>query len=300
MQLYYCKTPHGNFGDDLNPWLWERIIPGFLNDDPNELFVGIGTLLNTSLPQKPLKVVFGSGFGYGKPPHIDESWNIYCVRGPLTARILGLDPALAVADPGILAAKAILPEAKKYLVSFMPHHQSMAAADWKRLCEQVGIHFIDPCGEVSEVLYEIARTETLIAEAMHGAIVADALRVPWVPVRLYSQINELKWTDWCESMELPCMFTKLTPIFQKQLKPLKALENRGKHLLWSVGIGKEKWERLQVRVSSQAAIDQVLDGLRRAGSSRSFLSEDRVHKRAVERLHEKLDAFKNDFSFCSS
>ena len=38
---------------------------------------------------------------------------------------------------------------------------------------------------------------------MHGAIVADALRVPWIPARLYGHFMEFKWRDWTESIEVP-------------------------------------------------------------------------------------------------
>ncbi len=65
MQLYYFKDRRGNFGDDLNPWLWRQLLPEVMQGSPDELFVGIGTLLNHRLPAAPLKHVFGSGHGYG-------------------------------------------------------------------------------------------------------------------------------------------------------------------------------------------------------------------------------------------
>jgi succinoglycan biosynthesis protein ExoV len=70
MKLYYFdgkarEFEIGNFGDDLNPWLWNKVLPVVFDDDERSLFVGIGTLLNHRLPQKSQKLIFGSGFGYG-------------------------------------------------------------------------------------------------------------------------------------------------------------------------------------------------------------------------------------------
>ena len=62
--------------------------------------------------------------------------------------------------------------------------------------------FIDPGGEVDEVLAAIRGCELVVAEAMHGAIIADALRIPWIPVRCYDHILDFKWRDWCESLQL--------------------------------------------------------------------------------------------------
>src|SRR6185295_9202266 len=122
MLLYYHKDPRGNFGDDLNPWLWSRLLPGcFTGELPHDprsrdmsadgetLFVGIGTLLNDYVPEHARKVVFGSGAGYGPPPILDDSWDVFCVRGPATAALLGLDKAAAITDPGILVRTIELP-----------------------------------------------------------------------------------------------------------------------------------------------------------------------------------------------
>ena len=72
MKLYYYNAQEngfklGNFGDDLNPWIWHRVIPElFEGQSDSKLFVGIGTLLNDFLPPEPTKIIFGSGAGYGK------------------------------------------------------------------------------------------------------------------------------------------------------------------------------------------------------------------------------------------
>ena len=104
MRLHYWQTraPPNNFGDELNPWLWPRVLgPRVLGDDGPWL-VGIGSLLGDVLPfpDGELKLVMGSGAGYGTPPALDASWRIYAVRGPRTARLLGLPLDTVATDPG--------------------------------------------------------------------------------------------------------------------------------------------------------------------------------------------------------
>ena len=104
MKLYYYRTGVRNFGDDLNNWLWPKLIPELLDPTDGYLLIGIGTILNRRIPESPQKVVFGAGVGYGERPVLDDSWTVYCVRGPLTAAALELSPDLAITDPAILVS----------------------------------------------------------------------------------------------------------------------------------------------------------------------------------------------------
>lgn len=214
MLLYFHKDRLGNFGDDLNPWLWPRVFPGLLSGEVHHdprvrapfdaaatLFVGIGTLLNTHVPQSNRKLVFGSGIGYGTMPRIDERWDFACVRGPLTAQRLGLADELAIVDPAVLAADyAPPPSSARQASAYMPHCASVRHADWAELCDEAGLRFIDPRWPVDRVLAELRATSTLITEALHGAILAEALRIPWAAARSSPTVLDFKWRDWCASI----------------------------------------------------------------------------------------------------
>ena len=47
---------------------------------------------------------------------------------------------------------------------------------------------------------------------MHGAIVADALRTPWIPVVTSPRILSFKWQDWCASIGVPYQPWILLPL----------------------------------------------------------------------------------------
>lgn len=74
MRLHHYVDPRGNFGDDLNRLVWPALVGDVLDEDGRSLLVGIGTLLNDTLPREPLKAVMGSGAGYGRLPEVDASW----------------------------------------------------------------------------------------------------------------------------------------------------------------------------------------------------------------------------------
>lgn len=205
MNPYYWESQHGNFGDDLNLWLWDFLLPGFRDVHPDVLLVGVGTVLNTALlPAEGRKLVLGSGYGYGALPDMSDraKWDVRCVRGPLTAERAGLSADLGIVDPAVMVAE--MPEfkglPKVHRKSFVPHWETATAGLWPTICQTVGLHYIDPRGDAKEVIKAIAQSETIIAESMHGAILADAFRVPWVAVTTSQSINSFKWNDWARTV----------------------------------------------------------------------------------------------------
>ena len=193
--IYYQKNK--NFGDALNPYIFNKLIPNFFDEDPSSIFLGIGSILQFNFSEARKKAVFSTGFAYGEVPKIDSSYDIFCVRGPLTAERIGIDPKLAITDGAALLRNFEFPEKKKkYKVSFMPHHQSDYYYDWKGVCDRVGFNYINPISPFLDIIDTIKSSDIIIAEAMHAAIVADTFRVPWIPVKMYPIINEFKWKDW--------------------------------------------------------------------------------------------------------
>lgn len=277
MKLFYFRAPGDlrNFGDDLNPWLWRQILPGVLDDDGSTQFVGLGTLLNDKLPKARRTVVFGSGVGYGSGlPVVDDSWTIYCVRGPLSAKALGLPPEIAVTDGATLLRTVYRPSGqRRFRFAYMPHavYAQTGAASWQALCDSTGFAYIDPRGEVEEVLTAIGQTEVLFTEAMHGAIVADALRTPWVPVTTSEEILSFKWQDWCATIGVPYSPVSIRQLYDDPAAgPWKRLRN---------------WGKLQL---------VRRHFLRLARETRPNLSSDSRVAELTEELQVRLERFKQD------
>lgn len=217
MILKYFKDQN-NFGDALNPFIFNKMLPGFFSDDSEIDFFGIGSIIGMDHAlsgKERRKIIFSSGYGkYGSVPQLNDKYDIVCVRGPLTAKVLNLDPKKAVTDGAALLKFFDFPVyAKKYDYAYMPHWESEKKFDWKTLCERTGVHYISPMDNYENVLKEILETKVLLAEAMHGAIVADTLRIPWVPVKAYHYIVEFKWLDWATSMDVPYEPNRLTSVF---------------------------------------------------------------------------------------
>lgn len=293
MKLYYCKYPDGrqNFGDYLNLWLWDKLIPNILDEDETTAFVGLGTLINDALPRRTSRakkrIIFSTGAGYeAAMPVIDESYFIYCVRGPISAKLIDVSPDLAIADGAILVRRFIAPTSHKiYKFSYMPHY-NFAGKSWKAACEKLGFGYIDPSDPVETVLEQINQTEILLAEAMHGAIVADALRVPWIPITTHPTILATKWQDWCLSMNLNYQPIPITRLQQPKgegggwgevsdrfdpLKPLRRVRD------------------LTLQKKSAAELLQV------SKTTSPLLSKDSHIESLTVALEEKIDRFKYDF-----
>ncbi|NWG31712.1 MAG: polysaccharide pyruvyl transferase family protein [Rhodocyclaceae bacterium] len=266
MKLYYFKDHKGNFGDDLNPWLWNKLLPDFFDDDNREIFVGIGTLINHRLPETPIKHIFGSGYGYGKLPKIDNRYIFHAVRGYKTAQLLGVPKEKVITDSAILIRTVNLapytrPKEYKFGLMLTGHSLEMYNG-WKKICDNLNFNYISCHWNVEKVLGEISACEVLITEAMHGAIVADALRIPWLPVDFYNNILSLKWEDWLSSIELPFVHNRLQSLYNKD----QSIKMRLKRLIFK--------KDQQPHYSTKNDIEKTTQELLRVSKTHPFLSQD--------------------------
>lgn len=210
MELVYYKDKDLNFGDDLNAVLWPRILSEQTYAAEHIVIVGIGSILNQERLGRFEKsdhevIVLGSGTSYDVPPRQLHRYHVFAVRGPLTAELIGM-PEKAVTDGAILLANApeLLPvSSSKTDVVFIPHHRTIRASPWAQIARRAGMTFVSPQQPVDKVLKALSKAKLVVTEAMHGAIVADTMRIPWLPVVISPAVDEFKWRDWCRSMEVP-------------------------------------------------------------------------------------------------
>lgn len=296
MKLYYFQDPLGNFGDDLNPWLWDRLMPSVFDGRDDELLVGIGTLINHRLPVAPMKHIFGSGLGYGEAPAIDNRLRFHAVRGFETAAALGLPHEKVITDAAILVRTVTVPRAPERTVrfGFMPTGHSIANGDWQQIAQELGFHYISCHWDVERVLLEMSRCEILITEAMHGAIVADALRIPWIPVSCYPMTLDFKWRDWLSSLDMRYEPSRLTPLYSEERQTSAArqrLVNSVKRGLRQAGWWRANWTAPPAARSGPRERECVLAELRSVAERSPQLSADAIIERHTERFLTLVERF---------
>jgi succinoglycan biosynthesis protein ExoV len=207
MELVFYGNGASNFGDDLNLIVWKRVLPQWVFEVEDVALLGIGTVFTDqwtgSSKIKGKRVfVIGSGAGYWPLPRDRASWTVLALRGPLSAALINR-PELASTDAAALMALDPLIKVKKAdKILLIPHHESIPGSYWQQVAEEAGITFVDPRWPPEIVLEHFAQAKLVLAEAMHGAIVADTLRIPWLPWAGSPHLLPFKWVDWTMSLNL--------------------------------------------------------------------------------------------------
>lgn len=266
MAIYYHKefgTKYGesNFGDDINPYLLKKHLPKEIYESSSKCVVGIGTLLNNSMLDhiKDYKevIVFTSGVGYGDITELLNHKKIVyaAVRGPLSAEKLKLNKDLAITDGAILLSQEFKDKKTiKFNYTFIPHintHWSSGHA-MKDICESLNINYLPPNADLFDFMKVVRQSELVITEAMHGAILADSLRTPWIPIRILNAL-EFKWQDWATSMSIDYAPHEFIELFD----PKNNLSSKIKSKLKSV-IFKKKLKTI-LRKPSYLSSEQVFE-----------------------------------------
>jgi hypothetical protein len=296
-----------NVGDELNAWLWPALL-GDLCVERQATLMGIGTLLNEpfcrQLSSHQEIFVMGTGAGYGPLPKLDQRWKFYAVRGPRTAAAMGLSRDHAVADAAYLLAGLEWSHIASPLageVVLVPHHRSLPLLDWEAACRQAGVSFLSPLLPAEQFMSRLASARLVLAEAMHGAILADIARVPWCAFSFGKQFNNDKWLDWAEALEIDLQLNEIKGFYDPNHAQSMSYSGGKDFARWlkvaasTFGLGKSKWKGI---TPPSWSVERDVAGLaatiRKLAASAGQLSSEQIFSNRAERLLDAVNALRHD------
>jgi pyruvyltransferase len=162
-----------NFGDDLNPVLWQAILARRvrLGACSGRHVLGMGSILERATSRS---LVAGSGFLRPPRPDARVSCPVLSVRGRLSAACV--PGPVMLGDPAVLTPLLFpRPARPRTAVGIVPHVTELEAA---RATMPAGAEVIDVRGHPLEVVRRIASCRRILSQSLHGLIVADAYGVP--------------------------------------------------------------------------------------------------------------------------
>jgi succinoglycan biosynthesis protein ExoV len=176
-------------------------------------------------------------------------------------------------------------DSDRRIVGFMPHFESAADGAWRQAAQAASVTLIDPRDDTAAILAAIGRCRVLLSEAMHGAIVADAMRVPWVALRPLMPIHRAKWHDWADALDMQVHFQALAAsTLPERLRATPIVRfHRGRRLLQSVSA------RLAV-IARSRFVDRAASALATAARAPAQLSPDAALDRCRARMMERIHA----------
>lgn len=175
------------------------------------------------------------------------------------------------------------------LVGFMPHFESLDRGAWMEAAGLAGLSLIDPRDDPAKVLTAIGNCRLVLSEAMHGAIVADAMRVPWIALRPLMQAHRAKWQDWAGALNLQLRFQghraaslreQLHASFLGTVRPARAVLDRTAP--WLAGAARQRF------------IERAAESLSTAAGAAPQLSSAMALDRCRARMLERIEALRQE------
>jgi len=200
-----------NFGDAINP----NIIHLVSGTEPKRVYsgrhvLGIGSVLQKATADS---YIWGAGLMYPSMvlPRLTQG-QIFAVRGKLTAARLMQEGMLRrdvpLGDPGVLVGRyreaLQIGESvqKRFRAAVVPHHASMGSPAFRHLAQNDDVCVVDMRTRSLDVLKNIAASEVVISQSLHGLVFAEAFGIPNVWISSREDENWLfKFRDWFSTTE---------------------------------------------------------------------------------------------------
>jgi hypothetical protein len=191
-----------NFGDDINPAYWEWLggrPVRFASDRTRPHLLGIGSILDRASSNS---IVVGSGFLRPEDRATHKPLAVIALRGELSFNALGDAEDALLGDPLVLCDRFVPRTAKRFRLAWVPHVTSIDAARGRAGRE---IHVIDPTGDPWQVIVDIAASELVMSQSLHGLIIADAFAIPnlWIAPSPAMIGGRFKFDDYFSTLDAP-------------------------------------------------------------------------------------------------
>jgi pyruvyltransferase len=202
--LAWYVEPKGNIGDDLNPYLYEKITgnkPTFVDmRSSSPKYVAIGSILDYIGDNTQ---IWGSGILFDNTKITKRNILAHAVRGKLTRELLlasGIKCPEIYGDPALLLSKYYRPNIEiKYDLGIIPHYVDLASFNG---FNSDNIKIISTRLDVESFVRNILSCNTIISSSLHGLIIADAygIKNKWFILSNKVLGNGFKFRDYFSSV----------------------------------------------------------------------------------------------------
>lgn len=207
-----------NFGDELAPMILQSVRPGLPvrhTDFPSADSSIVGSVLQRAILEgQSHTFILGTGLDpnlqagqIGHLARLARRSHIAGVRGPITARLLGLPPSAVSGDSALAlcGSPELLKPARAtrglilahFSVGLSPLAMTRLQVEATRLGADVEFTWTRP----ETLLSRLAEAAWVASSSLHGVIVADMAGTPAIPITLGSQsVEDLRFADYAQSV----------------------------------------------------------------------------------------------------
>jgi pyruvyltransferase len=198
--LFWARPNQKNWGDDLNPWLFEKLTGKTAAYCPHKdipRLIMAGSILHCSGPHD---ICWGSGLLSRDSARGIRLKAALACRGRLTARALeenGNEPPNVFGDPGFLCADYVLPApTKSAKIGIIPHYTDQGAG--QVLANEMQAKLIPVSMGIEAFVRAVSEVEVVASSSLHGLICAESLAIPATWIRFSDNIlgGDFKFQDY--------------------------------------------------------------------------------------------------------
>jgi len=209
-KLFWWRGKEHNFGDEITPWLFNKMCginqnsPCNIKNELSTVLLAVGSIMRLSSPKT---VVWGSGMRNVDQSDFTKAKKYAAVRGPFTRKQLlnlGYSCPEVYGDPGLLLPRYYFPKpAKRFRLGIIPHVSEYDELK-KHFSKFPDIKIISlETNNIEKVVDEICECETTVSTSLHGIITSVAYGIPTRWLKYSDRItgDDIKFYDFFASLD---------------------------------------------------------------------------------------------------